>query len=69
MKLYNPNENFYDHHVEGYTSDDEFIINTRVHENNEMPPYDIFDTLHSLLRNNDGWEWFVGSSFIVYDNI
>lgn len=66
MKRFQPNPAFYSENYDGYTSSDEFDLETRVHVTNELPPQDLYDMAHSMIKN-DLWKWFFGSSFISYD--
>ena len=51
MKKFLANEKYYTQTPEGFSSTDEFDISTRVHITNEIPPLDMFDLIHSSLRN------------------
>jgi hypothetical protein len=66
MEKFQPNLKFYKKNYEGYTSNDEFDAKKRVQITNEVPPMDMFDMAHSLLKN-DLWKWFFGYSFIIND--
>jgi len=66
MELFTPNSKYYQKVLDSYTSSDEFIANKRVHFNNEIPPIDLYDMVHSMMRN-DLWKWFLGSSYLSYD--
>ena len=50
-----------------YTSESEFNLEKRVHITNEIPPYDYYEGVHSLLTD-DIWKWLLGYSEIEYDN-
>ena len=49
-----------------YTSNSEFE-NNHVSYTNEIPPYDYYEGVHSLLTD-DIWKWLLGYSEIEYDN-
>lgn len=49
-----------------YTSNSEFE-NNHVSYTNEIPPYDYYEGVHSLLTS-DIWKWLLGYSEIEYDN-
>jgi len=66
MEYFAPNERYYKKNLNNFTSSDEFVANKRVHSNNEMPPIDLYDMVHSKMKN-DMWKWFLGSSSISYD--
>jgi hypothetical protein len=65
MEHFQPNPNLYTIRQESFTSDDEFIADKRVHVTNEIPPEDLFDKVHSKLKN-DFWEWFLGSTKLSF---
>ena len=50
-----------------YTSDSEFDAETRVQITNEVPPMDIYDGLHSVLKLDKSgiWKWLLGFSNIT----
>lgn len=66
MEKFLANKKYYTQNPEGYSSTDEFDINTRVHITNELPPLDMFDMVHSSMKN-EYWKWFVGDSFLSHD--
>ena len=66
MERFPTNAKYYQSVLDTYTSSDEFNANKRVHYNNEIPPVDLYDMVHSKLKN-DMWKWFLGSSSIAYD--
>ena len=66
MKKFQPNIKFYKKNFESYSSSDEFDLKKRVQITNEVPPYDMFDALHSVIKN-DLWKWFLGSSLVTND--
>ena len=66
MKKFSANDKYYTQDVKGYSAKDEFDLQTRVHITNELPPIDLFDMIHSSMKN-DYWRWFVGDSFISHD--
>lgn len=47
-----------------YTSDSEFDVETRVQLTNEIPPMDMYDGVHSALKNST-WKWLLGFSDIT----
>lgn len=47
-----------------YTSDSEFDAETRVQLTNEIPPMDMYDGVHSALKNAT-WKWLLGFSDIT----
>ena len=49
-----------------YTSDSEFDLETRVQLTNEIPPMDMYDGVHSALKNST-WKWLLGFSDITLD--
>lgn len=65
MKEFQANKSYYSESHKSYTSNDEFNLAKRVQITNEMPPQDMFDMAHSLIKN-DLWKWFFGSSFLSY---
>jgi hypothetical protein len=65
MRYFQPNPNLYTVKPESFTADDEFAADKRVHITNEIPPEDLYDMVHSKLRN-DFWEWFLGSTKLSY---
>lgn len=48
-----------------YTSNTEFE-NKRVHYTNELPPYDLYEGVHSLLTD-DIWQWLLGYNEVEFD--
>lgn len=66
MEKFLANKKYYTQNPKGYSSTDEFDINTRVHITNEMPPLDMFDMIHSSMKN-EYWKWFIGDSFLSHD--
>lgn len=48
------------------TSDSQFNDEKRVQITNEIPPYDLSEGVHHLLRN-DFWKWLLGYSYITFD--
>lgn len=66
MRYFQGNPNFYKPFLESYTSPDEFYAAKRVHINNEIPPEDLFDKVHSTMKN-EFWQWFLGYSYLTYD--
>lgn len=66
MKQFQANTSFYDENYESYSSNDEFNLAKRVQITNELPPQDMYDMSHSLIKN-DLWKWFFGSSYLSYD--
>lgn len=66
MKKYQANKSFYSENYQSYSSNDEFDLAKRVQITNEMPPQDMYDMAHSMIKN-DLWKWFFGSSYLSYD--
>ena len=68
MERFQPNKRFYKENInnDGFSSSDEFDSKKRVQITNEMPPMDMFDFTHSLLKN-DLWKWFLGYSLVMND--
>jgi hypothetical protein len=60
---YNPDPELYSPPINSYTSNSEFFANKRTQITNEVPPYDIYDGVHRLLKDGDMWRWFFGWSF------
>lgn len=60
------NDRYYTPVLSGYTSNDEFIANKKIWENNELPSWDPYDASHSLLHD-DLWKWFLGYTSMSYD--
>ena len=58
-----------------YTSESEFNLEKRVHITNEIPPYDMFDALNSVMQTTvkNGevvpsiWQWILGYTKVEYD--
>lgn len=66
MEKFQVNEKYYDKPVESFSSADEFDAKKRVQITNEIPPMDMFDMAHSLIKN-DLWKWFFGWSTVMND--
>lgn len=66
MRYFQGNPNLYKPFIESYTAADEFHANKRVHINNEIPPEDLFDKVHSTMKN-EFWQWFLGNTYLTYD--
>ena len=66
MEKFQANKKYYTPKLDGYTAKDEFDLVDRVHITNEIPPLDLYDLLHSSMKNTY-WEWFVGSSYLSHD--
>ena len=66
MEKFQPNTRFYSKNYNSFSSKDEFDSAKRVQITNEMPPMDMFDFTHSMLKN-DLWKWFLGYSLIMND--
>lgn len=66
MKDFQANKSYYSENYQSYSSDDEFKLSKRVQITNEMPPQDMYDMSHSMIKN-DLWKWFFGSSFLSFD--
>lgn len=66
MERFQPNTKFYKQNFESFSSKDEFDAKKRVQITNEIPPMDLFDITHSMLKN-DLWKWFLGYSLIMND--
>ena len=49
-----------------FTSSEEFDIERRVWMTNEIPPYDLFKSLHSAMQT-PFWEWILGTTTVGYD--
>lgn len=60
------NSKYYSPVIQSYTSNDEFYLNKRVWENNELPSWDPYDAVHSMLHD-ELWKEFLGSTSITYD--
>lgn len=52
--------------MSAYTSSDEFDLERRVWMTNEIPPYDMYTSLHSTMHNSF-WEWIIGTVKVGYD--
>ena len=48
-----------------YTSRSEFDIEKRVHFTNEIPPYDMFGGLNTVLQT-DLWKWILGFTDVEF---
>lgn len=48
-----------------YTSDSEFEVEGRVQITNEVPPMDIYENLHTALKN-DTWKWLLGWTDVTF---
>lgn len=66
MERFQPNVRFYKQNFESFSSKDEFDAKKRVQMTNEVPPMDMFDIAHSMLKN-DLWKWFMGYSLVMND--
>jgi len=66
MEKFQPNTRFYSKNYNSFSSKDEFDSAKRVQITNEMPPMDMFDFTHSMLKN-DLWKWFLGYSLVMND--
>ena len=49
-----------------FTSSDEFDLERRVWMTNEIPPYDMYKSLHSAMKT-PFWKWIIGTSTVGYD--
>lgn len=52
--------------MSAYTSSDEFDLERRVWMTNELPPYDMYNSLHSTMHNSF-WKWVIGTVNVGYD--
>lgn len=66
MERFQPNTRFYKENFNSFTSRDEFDAKKRVQITNEMPPMDMYDFAHSMIKN-DLWKWFFGYSIVMND--
>lgn len=66
MEKFQANKAYYSEDYEGFTSSDEFDLKKRVQITNEIPPMDMFDMSHSMIKN-DLWKWLLGYSFVSHD--
>lgn len=64
MERFQPNTKFYKQNFESFSSKDEFDAKKRVQMTNEVPPMDMFDIAHSMIKN-DLWKWFMGYSLVM----
>lgn len=48
------------------TNDSQFNDEKRIQITNEIPPYDMSEGVHRLLKN-DFWKWLLGFSYVTYD--
>lgn len=49
-----------------FTSSDEFDLERRVWMTNEIPPYDMYKSLHSAMKT-PFWKWIIGTANVGYD--
>lgn len=50
-----------------YTSKSEFDLEKRVHLTNEIPPFDMYDAVNSVLQDNNLWKWVLGSTVVDFN--